>query len=393
MKCLRPLLLCILAGSLHGESYLVLPFFNHSDARNLDWIGESVAESVRDTLAAEGALTISREDREEAYRRLSTRLYTQLTKASVIKIAEVVDASHVIFGRFELQPSATNAASRGTLRITAQILDLKKIRSGPEFVAFGELEDLAALQTHIAWQALQFLLPKTSPSEEEFRRRHVVIRVDAMEYHIRGLLAANQQQKHHFFTQAARLDPRFSPPCFELGRLHWAADNYAAAADWFERVSPSDSNANEAMFFKGASKFYLGDYAAAQAAFETVAKVLPLNEVYNNLGAAQSRRNLPESIQSFQRALEGDPNDYVYLFNLGYAYYKRGDFDAAATQFRAVLQRDPEDQQATVLLGRSLQKTPARPGDPKTDNLDRLKHEFNESAFLQLRSILDGGKK
>jgi tetratricopeptide (TPR) repeat protein len=382
LSCLKKLLcLGVIAAGLHAESFLVLPFFNHSGAQNLDWIGESIAESIRDTLAAEGALTISREDRQEAYRRLSTRIYTQLTKASVVKIAQVVDATHVVFGRFELQPS-TNTASRGTLRITAQILDLRKIRGGPEFMALGELEDLAALQTHISWQSLQFLLPKTSPSEEEFRRRRMVIRVDAMEYYIRGLLA-----------QAARLDPRFSPPCFELGRLQWAGDNYAAAAEWFERVSPSDSHYNEATFFKGASRFYMGDYAGAQAAFETVVKVLPLNEVHNNLGAAQSRRNLPEAIESFQRAIEGDGNDYVYLFNLGYALYKRGDFDGAATQFRAVLQRDPEDQQATFLLGRALRKSAARPGDPKTDNLDRLKHEFNESAFLQLRSILDGGKK
>jgi tetratricopeptide (TPR) repeat protein len=393
MVCRVKLLsLIMFAASLHAESFLVLPFFNHSGAQNLDWIGESVAESIRDTLAAEGALTISREDRQEAYHRLSTRLYTQLTKASVIKIAETVDATHVIFGRFEMQPG-TSATSRGMLRITAQIVDLKKIRSGPEFMAFGELEDLAALQAHIAWQSLQFLMPKTSPSEEEFRRRHVVIRVDAMEYYIRGLLENNEQQKHRFFTQAARLDPRFSPPCFELGRLHWASDNYPAAAEWFERVSASDSHYNEATFFKGASKFYMGDYAAAQAAFETVVRLVPLNEVHNNLGAAQSRRNLPEAVESFQKALEGDPNDYVYLFNLGYAFYKRGDFDAAAKQFRAVLQRDPEDQQATVLLGRSLQKSAARPGDPKTDNLDRLKHEFNESAFLQLRAILDAGKK
>ncbi|HUQ90249.1 MAG TPA: tetratricopeptide repeat protein [Bryobacteraceae bacterium] len=395
----------LIVPPLYAETLLVLPFFNRTPQNNLDWIGESIAENIRDTLSAEGALLVSREDRQEAYRRLATRPYSLLTKASVIKVAEVLDAGQVIFGQFELQPDASPAEaaaaagnetpvkSRGVLRITAQILDLKRIRSGPEFLALGAMEDLAALQTHLSWQTLRFLMPKTSPSEEEFRKRRVPVRVDAMEYYIRGLLAVNEQQQHHFFTQAARLDPRYSPPCFQLGKIHWEKKDYRATAEWLDRVSPADSSYREATFLRGAARYYLGDYVAAQSAFESIVKEVPLNEVYNNLAAAQSRRGFPEALENFKRALEGDGNDPVYLFNLGYMSWMKGDFDAAADRFRAVLQRDPDDQQATTLLGRSLQKAGPRAGDPKTEGLERLKHEFNISAFLQLRSILEGGKK
>src|SRR5258708_13304828 len=69
---LRLLLLAALfCGSLSAETALVLPFFNHSKAANLDWIGESIAESVRDSLVSEGLLVLDREDRLEAYRRCS----------------------------------------------------------------------------------------------------------------------------------------------------------------------------------------------------------------------------------------------------------------------------------------------------------------------------------
>jgi tetratricopeptide (TPR) repeat protein len=146
------------------------------------------------------------------------------------------------------------------------------------------------------------------------------------------------------------------------------------------------------MFFAGVSRFYLGEYAAAQSAFETIVREVPLNEVHNNLGAAQSRRNLAEAAQSFERALEGDPNDPEYLFNVGYTYWKRGDFDGAAEHLRRLLQRDPDDQEATALLGRCLQKTGPRAGDTKFEGLERLKHDYNESAFLQLRSILESKK-
>jgi len=42
----------LLASALQAETALVLPFFNHSKQTNLDWIGESIAETVRDALAS-----------------------------------------------------------------------------------------------------------------------------------------------------------------------------------------------------------------------------------------------------------------------------------------------------------------------------------------------------
>src|SRR5262249_26580647 len=156
--------------------FLVLPFFNHTSQSNLDWIGVSISENIREALAAEGALTIRREDRIEAYKRLGIRPLALLTKASVLKIADALDANEVVYGQYELTKSESDPSTRGTLRITAQVLDLGRIRKGPDFMAVGALEDLAALQTHITWQSLQFLMPKTSPSEEEFRRQRPPVR-------------------------------------------------------------------------------------------------------------------------------------------------------------------------------------------------------------------------
>lgn len=71
---LRLVLCSFLAlGALRAETALTLPFFNHSNAPNLSWIGESIAEAVHDALASEGLLALDREDRLEAYRRLSLR--------------------------------------------------------------------------------------------------------------------------------------------------------------------------------------------------------------------------------------------------------------------------------------------------------------------------------
>src|SRR5262245_14383675 len=168
-----------LARGRAADTVLALPFFNLSNSANLDWIGESIAETIRESLAAHDVLTLDREERQEAFRRLAIRPYALLTRASVIKLAESLDAGKVIFGQYTV--SAGTAPSKGSLRITSRILDLKRIKQGPELTELGALEDLAAIETHLAWQALQALTPKTAITEEEFRKARPLIRVDALE--------------------------------------------------------------------------------------------------------------------------------------------------------------------------------------------------------------------
>ena len=116
-------LLLFFSGALCAETTLVLPFFNHSKSTNLDWVGESIAESVHDSLGSEGILVLDREDRLEAYRRLSLRPGAELTHASVLKVGESLDAANVVYGFYELLPAEPGKEqSKGSLRITARIL-------------------------------------------------------------------------------------------------------------------------------------------------------------------------------------------------------------------------------------------------------------------------------
>ena len=377
---------CAALVNARADTVLVLPFFNVSNASNLDWVGESLAETIREGLAAQGVLVLGREDRQEAFRRLSVRPYAVLTEATAIKLAESLDAGQVMFGQYSLAQGTPPL--KGSLRISSRILDIKRIRRGPELTESGALEDLAALETHLAWQAVQALSPKTAPPEEDFRRDHPLVRVDAIENYIRGLMATGPEQSHRFFTQAARLDARFSQPCFQLGRFHAQKKEYRSALAWLERVDRADSHYFEAQFLLGICRYYTGNYAGAEAAFRLVSEAVPLNEVFNDLAAAQSRQNEPQTMENFQKALDGDSADPDYHFNLGYALWKRGQFDAAAGYFRAVLDRKPSDADASIMLGRCLQKSGPRPGDPKSDGLERMKLNYEETAYRQLKAEL-----
>jgi tetratricopeptide (TPR) repeat protein len=403
----------LLAGALisscpvFGQSTAILPFTNrtaHSapattDApdsqdpatpaatSNLDWIGESIAETLRDSMAARGLLTIEREETNDAYKRLNLRPRAPLTSASVIKIGEALDAEDVVYGSFEWKANAKGGAAAGSLSITARVYDRKRLREGTEFLETGSLDDLATMEAHLIWRALSLIAPKLAPAESDYRMLRPVVRLDAEENYVRGLLAP-PNLKEKFFLQAARIDPHYAHPNFALGQLHFARKEYREAATWLQKMMPGDQHYREASFLLGLALFQAGDYAGAQTAFQTVADVVPLAEVWNDLGAAQSRAGQPQAVDSFLKALTGDPSDPVYHFNAGYALWRRGDFATAADRFRAVLDRQPDDQDATLLLGMCLKKQGLRPGDSRLETLERLKLNYEERAYWELKAVL-----
>jgi tetratricopeptide (TPR) repeat protein len=376
------ILLIAACGVARAETVLALPFFNHAGSANLDWIGESIAETLREAMAPEGVLVLDREDRLEAYRRLSLRPGAELTHASVLKIGDSLDASLVIYGTYELP-------SKDTLRIVARILDLKQMRQSPEFSETGGLEDLATLEFRLGWQVLQQLHWKSAPSLEEFLKARPAVRLDAVESYVRGLLAASPDQRHLFFTRAARLDAHYSQPCFQLGKIYWDKKEYKIAAGWLERVTAADPHYLEAQFFLGLCRYNVANFSGAEPCFQTVAESVPLNEVFNDLGAAQARRNETDAaLSSFHKALEGDSADPDYHFNLGYTLWRTKQFEAAVESLRAVVERNPNDAEATALLGRALKQEGPRPGDPKFEARERLKTNYEEAAYRQLQAEL-----
>lgn len=380
------------AAPAFADTTAVLAFWNNSKAQpNLDWIGVSIAETIRESLGSRGLLVLDRDETEDAVHRLGLRSRAPLSEASVMKIGDVTDAEQVIFGAFEFVPEdgSPAAGAHGSLRISARILDRRKMRLSPEFAEGGALEDLATLQAHLAWRALAMLAPRLAPPESEFRSVRAPIRLDAEENYVRGLLARDPAQRERFFLQAARLDPRFSHPCYQLGQIHYRRKEYREAAEWLQKIPPEDPHYREGQFLLGLALYQSGDFAGAQKEFQMIAAVVPIGEIWNNLAAAESRRNLPQAADDFRKAAEGDPADPVYQFNLGYALWKKGDFAGAAESFRRVLNHDPEDAMATLLLGRCLKKQGYRgPADERLSALERLKTVYEERAYWQLKSVL-----
>jgi tetratricopeptide (TPR) repeat protein len=398
MKCLFNFSVLLLFASQcqAADTVAVLPLFNinQANAANLDWIGESVSETVRETLSASGMLVLGREDREEVYRRIAVRSGAVLTKATVIKIGETLDAGQVVYGEFDVGADENGVRGlKSGMRIALHVLDLKKLHESQVMEQLGPLENLSQMEMNLVWLVLQQIAPGSVPPLADFIRNRPVVKVEAMESYVRGLMASNPDQKIKLFSQSVKLDDHFSEPAFQLGRLYFQRREYKTAEQWLGKVSNIDSHYMEGSFLLGICRYQDNDFDGAIQQFRLVLADVPLNEVYNNLGAALSRKNDPASADNFRKALEGDEADPDYWFNLGFALWKQRDFTQAAEKFRATLDRSTNDQDATFFLGRCLRQDGPRPGEARSEGRERIKTTFEDSAFRQLQAELKSKKE
>lgn len=343
--------------------------------------------------AAGNQIVVDRSSRAEATRRLALRSDGNYTKATLLRMGQTVGADYLCFGSFDISlPEPQAPLKSSSIRISAQFVDLRKLHDGPEFSEAGRLTELSRLQEHLAYESLKYLDPKTVRKPEDFMGPQKAVRLEVEESYVRGLLSGSREQKQQWFLQAEAIDNKFPGPIFELGKICLEQKQYARAVDWLRRITPNDPNYPEARFKMGLAAYDSGDYSAAAGYFREVAKSYPLSEVYNNLGAAENKLNQPgPASEDFRHALDGDPNSTVYLFNLGTALLKANSYEEAAKRFQQVLDHDPGDGEARLLLEDARQRDPLAPTGPLTPSKvpgERLKNSFNETAFRQLKAML-----
>ncbi|MBA3972860.1 MAG: hypothetical protein C0504_01425 [Candidatus Solibacter sp.] len=373
-----------LALPAHAETVLIVPFYNLSSSKNIDWIGEGISEAVGEALPANGVACVAADERRAAVAAMGIRAGARLTQASVLEIAINLSAGVAVHGEYSLTGAGREAER---LRVRAAVVDIRQMRRIAQLEESGPLADLSRIQARLAFRLLQSLRPGMALPEESFLARQPSIRLDAMENHIRGLMATDIEQQIRFFSTAARLAPGYPEPNLRLGLYQLGRKDYRAAAGWLSQVGPGALRAREAAFYLALCRHQLGEFQAARDLLEKVASEAPLNEVHNNLGAAQARLDQEAALGSFDKAIEADPADPAAYFNAGYYLWRKGRFDEAMRRFNEVLERTPDDEAALLLLERCEDRQGPRPGDPRTERQERLKTRYDESGWLMLKQI------
>ena len=390
---LIPLTLC--SGSAHGQSsagdppadqvrgrlLLVLPFENHTSQPGLDWIGEGAADILNRRMDSAGFLAISRGDRLYALDRLGLPQSFQPSHATTIRIAQNLDADSVILGNY------TIAGDRIT--VSAEVLDIKALRLSAPIQQEGDLKDLLNILNSLAWRIARQLDPSFAVAEQTFLAADAPLRVDAFENYIRGTIADDPQERITRLKEALSLNPTFTPAWFGLGMAYFANQDYEMAATTFGRLPREDPKALEADFYRGLSFFYTANYMKAEDAFAFVSIRLPLPEVVNNQAVAASRRGR-DGVPLFQQAVNADPKDPDYHFNLAVGLRRRNDVQGAIREIEQELKLRPQDTEAQAFANAlknpgSVKENPDR-GKAIPDDafpLERIKRSYNEAGFRQ----------
>lgn len=364
-----------------GKTAVIIPFENGSSAPGLEWISEAFPEILEERLSSPSLFVLGREDRLRAYDQMGIPAELRPSRATIYRIAEQMGVDYVVLGRYTFNGR--------TLTATAQLLDMNRQRLSPEARESAPLVELIDVQTLIAWDLLRVLRPDFPVARDVFRQSAEPIRLDALENYVRGVLANTPQDKLRFFQQALRLDPDYAKARLALGRAYYADRQYDDAISALDKISRTDPLARQANFVLGLAAYFRGNYGRAKSAFEFVASQLPLTEVYNNLGVLAARQNDGHALGYFQRAVQADPADADYRFNLGLAYFRAGNPSDAVRHLREAVNLHPSDAEAKAFLDAIVPQVNSgmQPSASKSTThapLERIKRNYDESSFRQI---------
>jgi tetratricopeptide (TPR) repeat protein len=374
-----------------GRLVLVLPFDNRSGQSNLNWIGDSFPYTLDQRFTSAGFLTISPDDRQYALEHLGLPGDFRPSRATTLRIAQTLDADYVILGSFNvIHPGSPDSR----IEVQAQVLEVNQLRMSTPLEDSSELSRLFDVENAIAWKVARRMDPHFAVAEQTFLAASGGVRLSSFENFIRGTSALTQEERLKRLQAAVTETPNYSAALLALGKEQYAANQYEAAAVTLAKVPPTDSMALEANFYRGLARFNIARYAEAAAAFAFVAGSLPLPEVVNDEGVANSRQG-KDAASLFVQVIAADPNDADYHFNLAVALLRRSDIEGATREVQAALKLHSDDPEATELLTRllathgstaNLKSSMSAGGfDPTT----RIRRTWSEASLRQVAFQLD----
>ena len=283
----------------------------------MHWLSEASAVLLADELNARGVSAITREERVRAFEELHLPLSASLTRATVIKVGQIVGASEVIVGAFALDENR--------LKISAHGIRVEAGRLQPDVTEQAPLAELFVLFDRLGRR----LAPGSADGPRDSRPP-----LDAFENYIKGLIAESPSVRATFLETAVKQFAGYDRAELALWSVRTDQDDHAAALAAARAVPAASPLARRARFLGGVSLLELKRYDEAFDQFKALVDesatspgappVRGAAAALNNMGIVQIRRGgTPQTGTAafyLTRASEADPGDADYLFNLGYAY-------------------------------------------------------------------------
>jgi tetratricopeptide (TPR) repeat protein len=333
-------------------SVIIVPFENAQDEPRLHWLGEAASVLLTDGLRARGIGAIVRSERVRAFEELHLPVSGSLSRATIIKVGQLVGAGEVVVGSFRVEGSA--------LTVTARSMRMDVGRVQPEVTEQGQLSELFAIFERLAGRLARNAARPSAASAQ-------APPLDAFENYIKGLLAESTVAQATFLEAAIRDQPGFDRARLALWEVRTEQADHAGALEAVRPVPKGSPSSTAARFYAGISLIELKRYDEALGTLGSLiadiegsgnTRESAAAATFNNIGAVLIRRGATPQTGTpayyLTKATDVDP-DPDYMFNLGYAYALDRNYQSAIYWLREALRRDPTDVDAHYVLAVALQ--------------------------------------
>src|ERR1700730_2279097 len=337
--------------------YLVFPFERVSTTPRLEWISEGLEELTIQRLSAARQQVYSHSGRLNEMDLYSMPGLATVSRATMLRVAQEMDADFVIFGNF--------TSDGKNVTVNARILRVNPVELLPTVQVSGSLESLLDLHKRLVWLLLGSTNRSYPLSLAEFSKLLRPLNPTAFEQYIRGLIANDDEIRIRDLKEAARLEPDWPEPAYALGELYFVRSDCNAALPWFSHVPVTHDRSAETLFSIGVCRLQLAQPDKAEELFSALQEGLRRNmvsgadvpEILNNLALARARQgNLSTAQTALARASDIDPSEDDYPFNLGLLFLAQHDYTSAATQFREAMHREPDNPEDAAFLIYALER-------------------------------------
>ena len=370
--------------------FLVFPFENVGASAKLDWIGEGLEELTIQRLSMAGQQVYSHAGRLSEMDRSGLPPSGKLSRATMLHIAQELDADYVVFGNY--------SSDGRNLTVSARLLRVSPVALLPVVEESDSLSSFMDMHARLTWKILKSSDHNYPLSLAAFSALQRPPSLAAFEQYIRGLLANDDETKLRDLKEAARLEPDWPEPAFALGEVYFQRNDCGSSLSWYAKVPATNARRVEAMFAMGVCRLHLGQADKAEQVFSALEEDLQRNlvngadlpEILNNLALARARQdNFPPARTALGRARDIDPDEDDYPFNLGLLALQQKDYAMAETHFSEAVAREPDNAEDMAFLIFALGKM----GNKKeaAEQRDSAEESFGEKGLPVLKLDSKGG--
>jgi tetratricopeptide (TPR) repeat protein len=365
-----------------GARILVMPFAATVEAdapggaASSLWLGEAAALLLREELPRRGLTTVTRDEAVMAFDRLQLPLSAVLTRATMIRVGELLGATEIVFGEVHLG---------ARLKVNARLIGLSGVPERGSVDDDAALEEIFALFDRVA-SKLAASTTRVTPRPPGPAPAHLPL--EAFENYVKGLVAATPAAQQRFLESAlkdAPQDPRVLLGLWSAYAAQGAHERALAVANAVDRASPLSRRGR---FLAALSLVELNRLDGAFQELSALYRERPSPVLSNALGIVQLRRTGAAAAGTpafyFNRAVTEAPGTPDYLFNLGYANALAKDTPGALNWLREAVRYDAANGDAHLVMSAVLSAAGRTVEAQRELDLARLLGTRLENAALTL---------